>query len=829
MSGKALTFPAQSLYMFRLVLSFLLLLSFQASVHAQSPANTINVYGNLLPAEKMHIHFDKDFYLPGETIWFKAYILEEYLPSSKSTNLYISLYLDNGKALQQKVLPIFNGTADGHFEIPDTLKSNQLICRAFTGWMLNFNDRYLFSRPLSIYQPRAGRDSVHRQTGFQFFPEGGDLLVCERNSLAFKANFGNGLPYNLTGYLKSEGSTGIIDTIRSIHDGMGRFDLIHQPGEQYYLEWTDQDGAKRQSRLPDAKPEGVSLKMTQQKNRLFYNIVNHLGSDTLHVLGFHYQKVVFTASLYIPNGDRYTGWIPLDSFPPGVMQLTVFSAGWKPVAERICFINAGKYRLHAGVGFGAISTARRGRNHIEINMPDSIPASLSLSVTDADLVPGPSGNNIMSDLLLSGSVRGYVHNPAYYFSGDPLAATQLDLVMLTNGWRRYNWDELFANPRPQPKFPVDDYLMVYGQVSGDLLPQLKKEESVTLVIRTADSSLKVYSVRPDEKGFLKAGSLIFYDTAKLYYSFNTEKKYNRQMTFSTHNYTLSQPAFIANFRDLPARDTAGAGFNKQAILLNHYTMLNFGKDTGKVKTLQRVVVNSGGWRNWKNDPVLKMDEKYTGGLFRGGATSFSFDVLHDESAWTKGDIYNYLANKIPGLILTYPKSSARGGSSLGAPRILFYAPKDVSTTIFLDEREITADDLETLQLSQVAYIKMIPNFYSTSTGPGGSPLVPALAIYTKKGDDLLIGRPQLTDLGLVKVPGYSPVKEFYSPNYSLDPNMMGNDSRTTLLWLPNIISGKGINRIPVSFYNNDFSKRIRIVLEGFNDEGKLVYIEKMIE
>jgi len=158
MSGKALTFPAQSLYMFRLVLSFLLLLSFQASVHAQSPANTINVYGNLLPAEKMPIHFDKAFYLPGETIWFKAYILEEYLPSSKSTNLYISLYLDNGKALQQKVLPIFNGTADGHFEIPDTLKSNQLICRAFTGWMLNFNDRYLFSRPLSIYQPRAGKD-----------------------------------------------------------------------------------------------------------------------------------------------------------------------------------------------------------------------------------------------------------------------------------------------------------------------------------------------------------------------------------------------------------------------------------------------------------------------------------------------------------------------------------------------------------------------------------------------------------------------------------------------------------------------------------------------
>jgi len=495
----------------------------------------------------------------------------------------------------------------------------------------------------------------------------------------------------------------------------------------------------------------------------------------------------------------------------------------------MCFMIAGKYRLHAGIGFGGVSTARRAKNTIEINLPDSIPANLSLSVTDAELDPILSGNNIMSDLLLAGAIRGYVHDPAYYFSGDPEASAQLDLVMLTHGWRRYNWDDLITTPHPQPKFPADDYLAVYGQVGADVLPKLKKDESVNLIIKTADSSTQIHAVRPDAKGLMKAGSLIFYDTAKLYYSFNTDKKFNRQMTFSTDNYTLTQPGSIINFQDALPRDTTGTGYNNQAMLLNYYTKQNKTKDTGKIKTLQQVAVRNGGWKNWKNDPTLKTEEKYTIGMFRGGATAFSFDVLHDESAWTKGDIFNYLANKIPGLVLTYPKSSARGGSSLGATRILLYTPKDVAVTIFLDEREIGSDELETVQLSQIAYVKMLPNFYSTTAGPGASVLVPALAIYTKKGDDLLIGRPQLTDLGMVKIPGYSPVKEFYSPDHSKDQNALGNDSRTTLLWLPNIIAGKGITRIPVSFYNNDFTKKIRIVLEGFNDEGKLVHIEKRIE
>ena len=69
-------------------------------ITAQAIENTINLYGTNFSQEKIHIHFDRESYLPGETIWFKAYLFEEYLPSTKSTNFYASLYDENGKLIQ---------------------------------------------------------------------------------------------------------------------------------------------------------------------------------------------------------------------------------------------------------------------------------------------------------------------------------------------------------------------------------------------------------------------------------------------------------------------------------------------------------------------------------------------------------------------------------------------------------------------------------------------------------------------------------------------------------------------------------------------------------
>jgi len=84
-------------------------------------------------------------------------------------------------------------------------------------------------------------------------------------------------------------------------------------------------------------------------------------------------------------------------------------------------------------------------------------------------------------------------------------------------------------------------------------------------------------------------------------------------------------------------------------------------------------------------------------------------------------------------------------------------------------------------------------------------------------------------LGVVKLNGYSAIKHFYSPDYaSHDTDVLYEDVRKTLYWNPFIILDKTKKRFKFQFYNNDLTTRFRVVMEGINEEGKLVHVEKVM-
>jgi hypothetical protein len=793
---------------------FLTLSFTPAKLNAQVIENTINLYGINFPQEKIHIHFDKEAYLPGETIWFKAYLFEEYLPSARSTNFYASLYDEEGKLIQQQLCPIFNGTTDGHFQIPDSLKSRQLICRAYTTWMLNFDTTFLYTKAIKLINSDAkadGNKSI-KTVSLQFFPEGGDLIEGTRNTIAFKANYNNGLPFDINGVIKKQQTGEVIMPVRSSHDGMGRFDLEIQPNEKFYVEWMDDKGALKQNYLPNAKPAGVSLKLIQLKNDVIFNIVNKLPKDSLHILIHLYQKVFYKTDIAVAATEPYTATVPVGSLPTGIMQLTVFDANWQPVAERVAFINNNNYSPGVTIKSIETSTKKRAKNTIEIEVTDTIPSNMSLSITDAELNNETGGATIVSDLLLSADVKGYINDPAYYFTSNTDASLKenLDLVMLTHGWRRYNWDNMLAAKRPAIKYPVDNFLTAYGQVSKAAMQKLDKDELVNLIVKTKDSTQNFYFVKPGADGVFKQEGLVFYDTAKVLYSFNKNKLLNPQVALGIFNSTYNQPTAINDYGSYFIPDTIGVRFNQIASIFQYYIKEKAKQEFNKEKTLQSVIVKNGGWHNWKNDPMLKMDERYTDFAFRGGATAWSFDVVHDEMATAKGDIYNYMLGKVPGISIIYPPGG--GGKKFNGIEILF-----------LNEVEIDDNDLATVNIGDVAYIKLIQHLAIRRGLPT------ALAIYLKKGDDLIDHRTKDSDLKSVKIPGYSPLKEFYAPDYSQSNTGIGNDARTTLLWQPYILTDAINRKVPVVFYNNDFSKKLKLILEGVNDEGKIIHVEKIIE
>lgn len=799
------------------------ILFYSGHLFSQTIENSINLIGTNFPQEKIHVHFDKESYMPGETIWFKAYLFEENLPSDRSTNLYVSLYDENGKLLQQQVSPIFSSSSDGHFVIPDSLQSTQVICRAFTSWMLNFDTSMVFSKPIKMINKNVSAKNVKaaNTTRLQFFPEGGDIIEGVVNTIAFKASYTNGLPFHVAGVIKKQETGEEIMPLTVLHDGMGKFNLDFKSGDKYYAEWLDDNGIKQQTWLPEVKGRGVSLKLMVQKDKLFFNLVNKTAGDSLHVILYMYQKVFYKTNLKISSDEPFTGVVPINTLPSGTMQLTVFDANWQPVAERVAFINNSNFSINAAVYTKEISTQKRGKNIIEVLVADTIPANLSLSISDAEMNNEATDNTIVSNFLLKGDIKGYVHNPAFYFTDDTDASlrSKLDLVMLTHGWRRYNWVDLMVQKMPAINTATDNYLGVFGQIGKEALGKIEKDEPVNLIVKTADSTNTFYSILPDKTGFLKQNGLVFFDSARIYFTFNKSKLLNKQMAFSKSNFTLVQPLSIINYKNYLLPDTAGTAYNQNMALFNYYKKNNGINLFNTEKTMEGVVVKTGGRRNWQNDPIVKLDEKYANGLFSGGANSFSFDVLHDEKAWTKFDFYSYIRNQVPGLAI--------GNFNLASGRSLSYA--GLAVLVYIDEQEMTTSDLENLSLAQIAYIKMIPNFSGRGADAGGRSINPAISVYTRKGDDLIDRSPKETDLNMVKVAGYAPIKEFYSPDYAETNTTAGTDARTTLLWVPYLLTDKFNRKVPITFYNNDFTKKMRIVLEGINDEGKMIRIEKIIE
>jgi hypothetical protein len=189
---------------------------FPFNAKAQSIENSINLYGTNFPQEKIHVHFDKEVYLPGETIWFKAYVFEENLPSERSTNFYAALYDENGKLIQEHLSPVFSSTTDGHFKIPDSLQSKQLICRAYTSWMMNFDTSLFFSKAIKLINKNAKDENPVKTVSLQFFPEGGDMIEGTRNTVAFKANYNNGVPYEIDAVIKRQESGEIIMSLKNV-------------------------------------------------------------------------------------------------------------------------------------------------------------------------------------------------------------------------------------------------------------------------------------------------------------------------------------------------------------------------------------------------------------------------------------------------------------------------------------------------------------------------------------------------------------------------------------------------------------------------------------
>lgn len=802
------------LYFQIILFGVLFLIVLTSTLSAQKLDSVLNIYAEKYQPERMYIQFDKSSYTPGDTIWLKAYLVAGITPSEYSKTFYIDFCDANGKVLSHAVYPVVESSAKGSFAIPDTLKSGFIHVLAYTKWMLNFDSAFLYNKDIPVFQKNLSETLKRTNVpDIQFFPEAGDAIVGIKSKIAFKANDLIGKPVEVSGIVLNNKGV-VIDSFKSIHNGMGFFYLNTAAGETYTANWIDNEKVHHNTLLPAAKASGAMFEVISQNNEKAFIVKrsDNVPDDEkhLHLVATMNQRMVYRATINLVHVPFIRGIIPVAQLPTGILKITLFDNNWNPLSERIVFVNNGDAVFNPDVRFTSTGLNKRGKNVIEINMPDSMKGNFSIAVTDG-AIGTDSSDNIISHILLTSELKGKIYNPSYYFShnGDS-TGQQLDLVMLTNGWRRFNWGTIIKGILPGITYPKDTaYLALSGKVySADSAALLANTGDIYLGIQGKDSSYQNLALPISSDGTFGDPSIVFFDTVKIYYQFLKNKNYTKK------NKNFTKKNEVRFFSGLGA--PSNTGFDKNYllsdidILLNNHNKMFFDKKEEldhlrKVETLKNVIVKA----RIKSQAEI-LDEKYTSGLFNGG-DAYRFNISNEASAKFLPSIFIYLQGRVAGLQVKPGFDSTslrwRGGTPL----------------LFLNELQVDSKTLSHIVMGDVAYVKVfMPPFMGAFGGGSG-----AIAVYTKKGDEQTVGEEALLYKNVV---GYTPVTEFYSPNYEpFDTTNEADDIRTTLYWNPMLITNEENHHIILTFYNNDVSNSFRVIMEGMSKDGRLTRFEKVVK
>jgi len=782
--------------------------------HGQAIDSMINVYAEQSPKEKIHVHFDKTIYNKEETIWYKIYILDDQGLTQLSKNVYMEWFDQAGKLIRQHVAPLFQSTAKGSFDLPADYTGSVIRMKVYTRWSLNDDPAFGFERDIVINNNETivKPSKTENNTLVNVFPEGGELITGLNSLVAFKATDKFGKPVNIKGLLVNQlGKT--LDTIKVRHDGMGSFRLMPKAGESYSLKWIDPAGNTGIIAIPVNPKEGITLSVTT--NNEFANVKVERTANIpenfkrLNLLVHMNQVVLFKVSLNTADKPLLAANIPIEGLNTGILQFSLFSSDWLPMAERIVFVNNREHEFGAKLIPQLVTLTKKGKNVFDIFVADTTVTNMSVAVTDASLESSQANHTIYSDFLLSSELKGKIHNPGYYLSSDSDSVTaNLDLVMLTNGWRKFNWEKLKASIAPEIKYPVEtDIIRVSGKVYG-LKTVSANDLMLNLIIQNKDSSKNFIFQPVTKEGLFQSENMFIFDTARIFYNFNQNQKLNELTQVQFDNGLLKASAKMLELKDENMLNL----WNDSVSLAKMNAFLQMQEDWKKrssYKTLQEVIIKA---KAKSNEQAI--DERYASGLFAGGDAQV-FDFLNDPAALGGIDIISYLQGRVAGLMIN------RSGASTTM------SWRGATPDLYLDQMQVGADFIQSINVQDIAMVKVFrpPFFGSMGGGSGG-----AIAIYTKKGGDFKGDNSKSSkSMQSTLLVGYTRFKEFFNPQYENPAENNDTDIRTTLYWNPYVITNKKSPRFKVQFFNNDISKRLQIVLEGVNADGKITRVVKILE
>lgn len=457
------------------------------------------------PPELAYIQTSKDIYETGEDLLFKVYLLDaQYLtPSLLSKTLYLQLLNETTKKpVWQEKYEIQNGFANGRVYLESTLPEGDYLIAAYTANSF-FNDTtefYAVRRIKVVTDITSMKESIimpvpckTNPIQFTTFPEGGNLVSGIKNKLAFKAVNIDGKPVDIKGTL-FEGTAPLLE-FRSMQAGMGSLIFIPDAGKKYFIRLSE-PAIDSIFFLPEIYPSGITMQLVaRDKESLSFKVSHSLGLSPEEIyLRVQCRGVVYGMATAKLSSELMIK-LPLSGLPQGIAEITLFNSSLIPVTERLVYINQDR-KLNIAVELSKEIYPTRGKAILKITVKDEngqrIAANLGVSVFDKLYQNPCDSNNILAHYYLSTQLKGRIYNPSFYFNSNNKGRDEaLDLLMLTQGWRKYVWNEMNLKRSKEPLQQI-----IFDGIRGELYyifrkKNIPKEQLFVMSFSPNKDSLKI--------------------------------------------------------------------------------------------------------------------------------------------------------------------------------------------------------------------------------------------------------------------------------------------------------------------------------------------------
>lgn len=821
--------------------------------------NRINLFNRYLPQEKVYLHFDNTAYFMGEKMWFKAYVLrsDNHHATDVSRVLYVELLDRSGNVVETQKLPIgAMGQADGVFDLRNVLAGGFYEVRAYTRYMLNWDSSWLFSRVFPIFEtpgkegdysrPSLGKTAwqvrksekvpTKEKTGISFakpedgniafFPEGGHLVENLSCRVAFEIRDRQGLPVNGTGELSC--GEECLCSVSTSQNGRGVFSLVAQPGKIYSLNLKDKRGRLYRQELPVAEKEGCSMRVTQSGKSwcVTLNTTTSFAQDSLgivltaHGALKHVDVVAGSRSIYLS--------LPDSAIADGVNRVSVVNGAGQVLADRLFFQYPRTLKDSISVTVKETSLLPSSPINLSFHAPPS--TIFSLSVRDADTEKNISSLDCENWLLLAGELHGYVSHPEYYFESDDAEHREAaDLLMLVQGWRRYDLSQMMGKKNFKIVHPVEKGLSISGRLKG---PQKKA------IVSNQNLRFRLYN----ELGQSLSGNAV---TDSLGYYVIEVPPCDGEWNMFVHipkKYSIEiDRNFSPSPRSLSLLELMRPQDATAAMTSFHYSRNTdevLEKPAGismlsRVHMLPTVVKKKHFWESgiaWDNITEGKevsylyynIDKERDRLLDKGEEIPYIYEWLKQKNHAFKGDYrelfdafnpafwydkdvcdFSYNGNPILWMLDNSPRCITNGLPFTGT------VPLMKSRTI--DDMPVTMGEVKAI------YITEAPNVWKRYLVGNAWAKIGNMAtvfVYTHK-----MFRKCPKNLRHTFFDGYSPAVEFYSPGYGELPS--NEDFRRTLYWNPYVRTNKE-GYVDLRICNTGTCRQLIISAEAITPDGNIV-------